>query len=210
MIKIAIVDDHAIMRSGLKKILLEEPDMEVVVEASGHSQLLRSLRGAQPDVLVLDISLRGKNGLDILKEIKQQYSGIRTLMLSMHPEERFSVRAIRAGACGYVTKDSAVEELVHAIRQVHNGGKYITPAVAELLANSFVTDVEKPPHDLLSNREFQVLGMISSGKKIADIAAELSISRSTVATYRARILEKLQLKSNVELANYAIRHNLVD
>jgi two-component system invasion response regulator UvrY len=210
MIKVAIVDDHSIVRSGLKKILREEPDMDVTVEANGHSQLFKSLRLEQPDVLLLDISIPGKNGLEILKEVKQTYPAVKTLMLSMHPEDRFSVRAIKAGACGYVTKESAVEELVQAIRQIYSGGKYITQSVAEKLADSFDSDLEKPPHSRLSDREFQVLRMIASGKKTIEIAAELSLSPATVATYRARVLEKMQLKSNVELTNYAIRQNLIE
>lgn len=210
MIKVAIVDDHSIVRSGLKKILREEPDMDVTLEANGHSQLFRSLRVEQPDVLLLDISIPGKNGLEILKEVRQDYPAIKTLMLSMHPEDRFSVRAIKAGASGYVTKESAVEELVQAIRQIYSGGKYITQSVAEMLADSFDTDLEKPLHSRLSDREFQVLRMIASGKKTNDIATELSLSPATVATYRARVLEKMQLKSNVELTNYAIRQNLIE
>jgi len=210
MIKVAIVDYHSIVRSGLKKILREEPDMDVTLEANGHSQLFRSLRVEQPDVLLLDISIPGKNGLEILKEVRQDYPAIKTLMLSMHPEDRFSVRAIKAGASGYVTKESAVEELVQAIRQIYSGGKYITQSVAEMLADSFDTDLEKPLHSRLSDREFQVLRMIASGKKTNDIATELSLSPATVATYRARVLEKMQLKSNVELTNYAIRQNLIE
>src|SRR5688572_14121460 len=210
MIKVAIVDDHSIVRSGLKKILREEPDMDVTVEANGHSQLFKSLRMEQPDVLLLDISIPGKNGLEILKEVRQSYPGIKTLMLSMHPEDRFSVRAIKAGACGYVTKESAVEELVQAIRQIYSGGKYITQSVAEMLADSLDVDAEKSLHSRLSDREFQVLRMIASGKKTVEIAAELSLSPATVATYRARVLEKMQLKSNVELTNYAIRQNLIE
>jgi len=210
MIKVGIVDDHSIVRSGLKKILREESDMDVTIEANGHTQLFKSLKVDQPDVLLLDISIPGKNGLEILKEVKLDYPGIKTLMLSMHPEDRFSVRAIRAGACGYVTKESAVEELVQAIRQIHGGGKYITQSVAGMLADSFDTDVEKPLHSRLSDREFQVLRMIATGKKTTEIASELSLSPATVATYRARVLEKMQLKSNVELTNYAIRQNLIE
>jgi two-component system, NarL family, invasion response regulator UvrY len=210
MIKVAIVDDHAIVRLGLKKILREESDMDVIAEANGHAQLFKLLRTAQPDVLLLDISMPGKNGIEILKEVKQQYPTVKAIMLSMHPEDRFSVRAIKAGACGYVTKESAVEELVLAIRQIHNGGKYITPLVAEMLADCLDTNVEMPLHNKLSDREFQVLRMIASGKKTAEIAAELTLSPATIATYRARVLEKMGMRSNVELTNYVIRNNLIE
>jgi two-component system, NarL family, invasion response regulator UvrY len=210
MIRVAVVDDHSMVRSGLVKILKEEPDMEVIAEAEGYVPLFNSLKSAQPDVVLLDISMPGKNGLEIVKELKQTYPAIKTLMLSMHPEERFSVRAIKSGACGYVTKESASDELVKAIRQVYSGGKFITPSVAEKLANSFELESNKPSHERLSDREFQILGLIASGKKIKTIAEELSLSPATVATYRARILEKMQLKSNVELTSYVLRNNLIE
>ena len=210
MIKVAIVDDHSIVRSGLRKILRDESDMEVIAEADGYAQLLGCLKAFLPDILLLDISMPGRSGLEIVKEIKQIYPSVKTLMLSMHPEDRFSVRAIKAGACGYVTKESAADELVKAIRQVYYGGKFITPAVAERLANSFELESNKLAHERLSDREFQILGMIASGKRIKEIASDLSISPTTVATYRARILEKMQLKSNVELTGYVLRHNLIE
>lgn len=210
MIRVAIVDDHALVRSGLIKILREEPDMEVIAEAEGYTPLLNSLKSALPDVLLLDISMPGKSGLEIVKELRQTYPSIKTLMLSMHPEERFSVRAIKSGASGYVTKESAANELVKAIRQVYHGGKFITPIVAEKLANSFELESTKLSHERLSDREFQILGLIASGKKVKTIAQELSLSPATIATYRARILEKMQLKSNVELTSYAVRNNLVE
>jgi len=210
MIRVAIVDDHAVVRSGLMKILKEEPDMEVIAEADGHNQLFDRLKSVSPDIVVLDISMPGTNGLEIVKELREEYPGIKTLMLSMHPEDRFSVRAIKAGASGYVTKESAADELVEAIRQVYRGGKFITPIVAEKLANSFELESNKPAHERLSDREFQILCLIASGKKLTIIAQDLSLSPATVATYRARILEKMQLKSNVELAGYVLRHNLIE
>jgi two-component system invasion response regulator UvrY len=210
MIRLAIVDDHPIVRSGLVKILKEEEDMDVVVEANGHVQFYESLKDNQLDVAILDISMPGKNGLEIAKEIKQEYPALKILILSMHPEDRFSVRAFKAGASGYVTKESAAQELVNAIRKIHDGGKYITTSLAEKLVNSFNQDHEKPAHERLSDREFQILCMISSGKKIREIAEELFLSPATVATYRARIFEKMQLKSNVELTNYVLRHNLIE
>lgn len=210
MIRTVIVDDHSMVRSGLVKILKEENDIEVLAEADGYLQLIGCLKTIFPDIIVMDISMPGKNGLEIVKELKQTNPEIKTLILSMHPEERFSVRAIKAGALGYVSKESAADELVKAIRQVYNGGKYITPAVAEQLANSFELESNKLAHERLSDREFQILSMIASGKKIKEIAAELSISPATVATYRARVLEKMQLKSNVELTSYVLRNNLIE
>ena len=210
MIRTLVVDDHSMVRSGLIKILKEESDIEVLAEADGYPQLLNCLKTVFPDIILMDISMPGKNGLEIVKELKQTNPEIKTLVLSMHPEERFSVRAIKAGALGYVSKESAADELVRAIRQVYNGGKYITPIVAEQLANSYELESNKLPHERLSDREFQILRMIASGKKIKEIASELSISPATVATYRARVLEKIQLKSNVDITSYALRNNLVE
>lgn len=210
MIKVAIVDDHSIVRSGLVKILREEPDMEVIIEADGYNQLIEKLKTQKPDIALLDISMPGKNGLEVLKELKQYYPGIKSLMLSMHPEDRFSVRAIKAGASGYLTKESLADDLVNAIRKVFNGGKFITETVAELLADTFETEGNKAAHERLSDREFQILCMITSGKRVKEIASELFLSPATVATYRTRILDKMQLKSNVELTNYVLRHNLIE
>ncbi|RED97086.1 response regulator [Marinoscillum furvescens] len=210
MIKIIIVDDHSIMRSGLAKILKEEPDMEVVCEADGYLQLMEALQNDLPDVVLLDITMPGKNGLDVLKELRADYPEVKVLILSMHPEDRFSVRAIKGGASGYINKESATEELVNAIRKVSSGGKFITPVVAEILADSFEQDTSKPLHDKLSDREFQILRMITSGKKVKEIADELFLSPATVATYRSRILEKMHMRSNVELTNYVLRNNLIE
>lgn len=210
MIRVIIVDDHSMVRSGLMKILKEESDIEVIGEADSHVQLFQLLKLVQPDLILLDISMPGKNGLEIAKELKQFYPSIRTLMLSMHPEDRFSVRAIKAGAVGYVTKESAAIELVKAIRHTHENGKFITATVAEKLADSFELESNKLAHERLSDREFQVLSMIASGKSVKDIADELSLSPTTIATYRARVLEKMQLKSNVDMTGYALRHNLIE
>ncbi len=210
MIKVTIVDDHSIMRSGLAKVLKEESDIEVVSEADGYPKLIESLKKTVPDIVLLDITMPGKNGLEILKELKQYYPQVKTLMLSMHPEDRFAVRAIKAGAFGYITKESASEELVNAIRKVHSGGKFITQTVAEILADTFEQDGNKPAHERLSDREYQILRLITSGKKVKEIATDLFLSPATVATYRSRILEKMRLKSNVELTNYVLRHNLIE
>ncbi|MEQ9304774.1 MAG: response regulator transcription factor [Marinoscillum sp.] len=210
MIKVIIVDDHSIMRAGLAKILKDEPDMRVICEAEGYHQLMDFLKNEQPDIVLLDITMPGKNGLEILKELRQSYPEIKVLMLSMHPEDRFSVRTIKAGASGYINKESAAEELVSAIRKVYSGGKFITPIVAEILADTFEHDSERPSHERLSDREFQILRMITSGKKVKEIAGELFLSPATVATYRSRIMEKMNMRSNVELTNYVLRNNLIE
>lgn len=210
MIKVTIVDDHSMVRSGLAKILKEEPDMEVVSEADGYLELIESLKKTAPDIILLDINMPGKNGLEILKELRLHHAQIKVLMLSMHPEDRFSARTIKAGASGYITKESASDDLVNAIRKVYSGGKFITPIVAEILADTFENYDNKVTHERLSDREFQILRMITSGKKVKDIASELFLSPATVATYRSRILEKMHMKSNVELTNYVLRNNLIE
>lgn len=210
MIRTLIVDDHSMLRAGLIKILKDEDDVEVLAEAESYPQLLDCLKTVFPDVIVMDISMPGKNGLEIVKELRQSNPEIKILILSMHPVERFSVRAIKAGAMGYVTKESAVDELVRAIRMVYSGGKYITPVVAQQLANSFELESNRLAHERLSDREFQILNMIAAGRKIKEIASDLSISPATVATYRARVLEKMQLRSNVELTSYVLRNNLIE
>ena len=210
MIRIVLVDDHSLVRAGLAKILTEEPDIQIVGEADGYAALFNFLRTSQVDIILLDISMPGRSGLEILKEVRQSYPGVKVLMLSMHPEDRFAVRAIKSGAAGYVTKESAAEELVKAIRQVHSGGKFITPSLTEKIVNSFEPESNRPYHERLSDRELQILNLIVAGKQIKDIAHELSLSPATVATYRARVLEKMNMKSNVELTSYALRHHLID
>ncbi len=210
MIKILIADDHSMIRSGLKKILKEESDMEVMAEAASHSEVLTALSASLPDLVLLDISMPGRDGLETLKEIKLLYPKLKVLMLSMHPEDRYAVQAIKVGASGYVSKESAADELVLAIRRVCSGLKYISSTLAEKMAAYFETDLEKPAHELLSDREFQVLCKIASGKSMEVIAKELALSANTIATYRERVLSKLQLHSNVELTNYAHRNKLID
>ena len=210
MIKILLVDDHALVRQGLVKLLRDEIDIEVIAEADSYRQVFMVMKTLSPDVIVLDISMPGKDGLELLKELKQYYPQIRVLILSMHPEDRFAVRAIKAGAVGYLTKESASTDLVNAIRVVHTHGKHITPSLTDRLLNSFDNSQNKPEHERLSDRELQVLNLIAKGSKIKAIADELSLSPATIATYRVRVLEKMNLKSNVDLANYATRHNLVD
>ena len=210
MIKILIADDHPLVREGLKKILKEESDMEVQCEARNTQEILQLLQQHSLDAVVMDISMPGKSGLDILGEIKHRFPRLPVLFLSMHPEDRFAVRAIRLGAAGYLTKESAPRELVRAIRKVVQGGKYITQAVAEKLALEVQSPGEKPLHESLSDREFQIMCLIASGRSVKEIASELSLSGHTVNTYRTRVLEKMSMKSNVDLTQYAIRNRLVD
>jgi two-component system invasion response regulator UvrY len=210
MIKILIADDHSIIRTGLKKILKEEQDIAVIAEASNHSEVFNVLERETPDMLLLDISMPGRDGLEILKEVKSLYPKIKVLMLSMHPEDRYAVRAIKSGASGYVSKESASEELVKAIRTVSSGSKYLSSVLAQKMIDYIGVETEMPPHELLSNREFQVLCLIASGKSIIQIGEELSLSPSTIATYRVRVMEKLKLESDNEITRYAIKNNLVD
>lgn len=210
MISVILVDDHSLVRMGLVKILKDEPDISIVAEADGQAQLMSILKTAKPDLILLDISMPGRNGLEILKDLKLHYPEIKVLVLSMYPEDRYAVRAIRSGASGYLTKESAAEELVNAIRLVHSRGKYVTPIVADLIVSSFGDESSRPNHEKLSDREFQILTLIVSGKQIKEIAHELSLSPTTVATYRARLMEKMNLRSNVDLTSYALRNHLVD
>ncbi len=210
MIKILIADDHRIVREGLKQILAETSDMIVTDEASNAQEVLKKIWDNDYDVLLLDISMPGRSGLDILKQLKSDRPKLSVLVLSMYSEEQYALRALRAGASGYMTKESAPDELIEAIRKVSTGRKYISPSVAEKLAFSLESGDEKPPQETLSDREFQVMCMIASGKTIKAIADELALSVKTVSTYRARILEKMRMKNNAELTHYAIQNKLVE
>lgn len=210
MIKIIIADDHIIVRKGLKMILDETSDFKVVDEASTGSELLMKLEKNKFDVVVLDISMPGRDGIDTLKEIKKNYPKLPVLVLSVHSEEHYAMRALKAGAAGYINKDSATDTLVEAIRKISAGRKHISQFVAEKLAFELEDKKSDTLHDELSDREFQVLCMISNGKTLTDIAEELSLSVKTVSTYRTRILEKMQLKNNAELTHYSVRNNLID
>jgi DNA-binding NarL/FixJ family response regulator len=210
MIKILIADDHAIVREGLKQILSESPDLVVVAEASSGQEVLEKISKNDLDLVVLDIAMPGRGGLDILKEIKTQKPRLPVLMLSMYPEEQYAIRVLKAGASGYLTKESAPDELVKAIRQISQGKKYISPSLAEKLAIDLELGPDKLPHEILSDREYQVMCMIASGKTLKEIADGLSLSIKTISTYRSRILEKMNMKTNAELTHYAIKSNLVD
>ena len=208
MISILIADDHAIVREGLKQIVSSQPDMNVSGEAHNAQGVLDLVRARHWDVVVLDINMPGRNGLEVLKELKQQRPNLPVLVLSVHPEEQYGIRVLRSGASGYMNKESAPEELVNAIRKVIRGGKYLTPTLAERLAFQVADGSEAPTHEKLSDRELQVLCLIASGKTVSDIAGDLSLSVKTISTYRARILEKMEMKSNAELTRYALENNL--
>jgi len=210
-IKIIIADDHAFLREGIKKTIRDEVDMKIVGEASNAADLLKEVKEKDTNIVILDISMPGKSGLDVLKDLKAMKKNLKILILSMHPEERFAIRALKAGAVGYLTKESAPDELVKAIRTILSGRKYVSKHLADKLLDILTTDDKgKLPHEELSDREFEVFIKIASGKKASEIADELSISIHTVNTYRARILEKLNMSSNVELTQYAMHNNLID
>ncbi len=210
VINIIIADDHAFLREGIKKTIQDEIDMKIIGEASNAIEAIAVIKELDPDVVIMDISMPGKSGLEVLKDLKAMKKKYRVLILSMHPEDRFAIRALKAGATGYLTKESAPDELVKAIRTVLTGRKYVSKALAEKLVDILSDDMDKQPHELLSDREYEVFIKIASGKKAVEIAAEISISVHTVNTYRARILEKLNMNSNVELTQYAMHNNLID
>jgi DNA-binding NarL/FixJ family response regulator len=210
MIKVLIADDHPIVRQGLRQILSEIPDMLVAGEAVNGQETLDQVRAGGWDVLVLDITMPDRSGLDILKELKHQQPDLPVLVLSIHAEEQFAVRLLKAGASGYLTKENAPDELVKAIRKVVDGGKYISQSLAESLAFSLDVTSDRPRHETLSDREFQVMQLMASGKTLTEIAEELSLSAKTVSTYRGRLLEKMNLKTNAEIVRYAIENGLVE
>jgi len=209
MIRILVADDHAIVRRGLRQIVADESDMQVVGEAQTTQEILDLARQEEWDVTVLNISMPGRGGFEALKALKQTHSKRPVLVLSMYPEDQFAVRAFRAGAAGYMTKESAPEDLVQAIRKVVRGGKYVSPSLAEKLAAELGEDAERPPHEALSEREYHVLCLLASGKTVTQIAAEMSLSVKTISTYRVRLLEKMRMKTNAEVTRYAIEHRLV-
>jgi two-component system, NarL family, invasion response regulator UvrY len=210
MINVVVVDDHAVVREGLKRIVSESGGMVVSGEAADGQEAMQVIRTQPCDVLLLDITMPNKSGLDVLKEVHAELPRLPVLVLSMHPEDQYAVRVLRAGAAGYVTKESAPAKLVQAIRKVVRGGKYVSPSLAERLVFDLGTDTEKAPHETLSDREYQVLCMIASGKTVTQIADVLSLSVKTISTYRVRILEKLKMKNNAEVTRYAIKEGLVD
>jgi len=210
MIKVFIVDDHEIIREGLKKILKEETDLVVVGEAQNGDEVLEHIKDIDCDIMLLDMNMPGRSGLDLIGDLKNLKPNMHILVLSIHPEDKFALRTLKAGASGYVCKDTALEELVIAIRKVFSKGRYISTTLAEQLAFDFMPDKEQLPHETLSGREQEIMVMLATGKKVKDIAADLNLSISTVFTYRVRIFEKLKIKSNVELTHSAITNKLVD
>jgi two-component system invasion response regulator UvrY len=210
MIRVLIADDHAVVRQGLKQILGGTPEMLVAGEAINGQEVLDRVRAEAWDVVVLDISMPGRSGLDILKQLKSERPRLPVLVLSIHSEDQYAVRALKAGASGYLTKDSAPDELIKAIRKAVSGGRYVSSLLAERLAFEIGTDSKRLPHETLSDREFQVLSRIAAGKSVTEIAAELSLSAKTISTYRARLLQKMNLGTNAELMHYAMQNHLID
>ena len=209
MIRIVIADDHTIVRAGLKQVLATAGDFNVIAEAQNGGEVMQHVRAHEFDVLLLDMSMPGKSGIELIKQVHSEKPKLRILVLSMHEEEQYAVRAIKAGAAGYLTKDSASDQLIAAIRKVAAGGAYITAAVAEQFALGAMANNDGPPHAALSDREYQVFGMIVAGQTITDIADRLNLSVKTVSTHKARILQKMNMTNPAELVRYAIRHRLV-
>ena len=211
MIRVVLADDHAVVRRGVRQILGEADDIEVVAEARDYGELSALLREHECDVLILDISMPGKNGIEALKALRERLPKLAVLVLSMFPEDQYAVRALKAGAAGYVSKEAAPERLVEAIRLAARGKKYITPEVAQALAAQ-LDALERPekPHEALSDREYETLRLIASGKKLSEIAEAMSLSPKTVSVYRARLLEKMNMRTNADLTHYAVKHGLVD
>lgn len=209
MIRVLIADDHPIVRTGLKQIIAEEPDIEVVGEASNSGEVIDSLWKHGCDLVLLDIGMPGRSGLEIISEIKQIRPNVGVLILSIYPEEQYAVRALRAGASGYLTKASAPIELIHAIHRVSKGGRYVSQNLAEILASEIDKHSTKQPHERLSDREYQVMLMLASGRTVTEVAQELHLSVKTISTYRANVLEKMSMKNNAQLTFYAVENNLI-
>lgn len=210
MIKVFIVDDHEIIREGLKKILKEESDFVVVAEAQDGVEALEKIQHTDCDIMLLDMNMPGRSGIDLLSDLKIVKPQLHILVLSIHPEDKFALRTLKAGASGYLCKDTALDELVIAIRKIHSKGRYLSTTLAEQLAFDIVPDKDQLPHESLSNRELEIMFLLAEGKKVKTIAKELTLSVSTVFTYRVRIFEKLKLKNDVELTHYAINNKLIE
>jgi two-component system, NarL family, invasion response regulator UvrY len=206
--RVLVADDHAVVREGLKRILTQDQGIQVVAEAEDGAAALARVREMDLDVVVLDMSMPGRGGLETLQELKRLWPRLGVLVLSMHPEDQYAVRVLREGADGYLSKESAAEELINALRKIHGGGKYVSPTLAERLALTVERGFEGPPHERLSTREFQVMVQLADGKTVTQIGEELSLSVKTISTYRARILEKMGMKNNAELMHYAIEEGI--
>lgn len=210
MIRILIADDHAILRRGLKEILVSDLEGAICGEAEDAEQVLAQVQSQVWDLVILDVTMPGRSGIDVLRDLKQMCPKLPVLVLSMHPEEQYGRRALKAGAAGYMNKESAPEELIKAIEKVLAGGRYVSPLLAEKLAFDLNKNTDRPVHDTLSDREFEVLRMIASGKTVTQIAGELHLSVKTVSTYRARILEKMNMTTTAELMHYALNNRLLE
>ncbi|MGA2381281.1 MAG: response regulator transcription factor [Spirochaetia bacterium] len=209
MIRILVVDDHSVVRQGIKQIVADSPDIEIVGEAVSGQEALDLVRARAFDVVILDIAMPGRGGLDVLRELKAEKPALKVVVLSMYPEEQYAIRSLRDGASAYLTKGSPPEELILAIRTVASGKRYITPAVADRLATYIEDSSQRPPHETLSDREMEVLVLIGSGKQVSDIAEELNLSTKTVSTYRSRILLKMNMETNAQLIRYSLQHGLL-
>jgi two-component system invasion response regulator UvrY len=209
-INVIIVDDHAILRAGLKQVLCEAGDIDVIAEAGNANDAIKLCRKKKVDVLLLDINLPDRSGIEALQYIKKDKPHLAVLMLSMHREDQYALRALKAGASGYLCKQSASDELINAVHTIATGKKYISASVGEILANEVSGESDKPLHEMLSNREYETFMFIASGLSVGEIAVKLSLSAKTISMYRTRLLEKMQLKHNAELTHYAIKNNLVD
>ena len=210
MIRVVLADDHRMVRAGLKELLADTGDIEVIGEATNGHEVMARVRDLSFDVLVLDMSMPGRSGIELIRQVKAEKPALRVLVLSMHSEEQYAVRALKAGASGYLTKDGAADELVTAIRRIAGGGAYVTPETAQRLALGLETGSEGPAHAVLSDREMQVFQMIAAGKTVSEIADALVLSVKTVSTHKTRIMQKLNFANQSELIRYALRHGLID
>ncbi|OZC03675.1 response regulator [Rubricoccus marinus] len=210
MIRVSIADDHAVVRRGLAEILRQTDDIEVLAETADGDALLDSLRERSPDVVVMDLRMPGPSGLDLVKHLRAEFPQLKVLVLSANPEDQYAVRIVRAGASGYLTKESAEAELVSAVRRVAGGKKFLTPGMAEALLDQLDSDPDEAPHAQLSDREFQVMRLIASGLPVSAVAEKLSLSVKTISTYRTRLLQKMGMANNAEITRYAIEQDLVD
>ncbi|MFW6129441.1 MAG: response regulator [Candidatus Aminicenantaceae bacterium] len=209
-IKVLIADDHAIVRRGIKQVLAEIPGVQVTAEAASGAEVLELIDSSEFDLVLLDISMPRQSGIEVLKQIKWQKPDLPVLVLSIYPEEQFAVRALRAGSSGYLTKESAPDELKQAVIKIARGEKYITSSLAEKLASEISLDRKKMPHEILSDREYEVFNLLASGNTASQVAQKMSLSVKTISTYRSRILSKMNFKTNAQLTHYAFKHNLIE
>lgn len=209
MIRVLIADDHAMLRRGIRQILAEIPGLEAVDEATNGQEVLAKAAKDRYDLVLLDISMPGRSGLDVLKQLKAEKPRLPVLVVSMHPEEQYALRALKAGASGYLTKESAPDELIAAVQKILDGGKYVSGSLAERFVTELSNPADKPPHETLSDREYEILCMIASGKTVSEIGEELALSVKTVSTYRTRILDKMNMKNNAEMTRYVIENRLL-